>query len=229
MIEIKKILVVDDEAQIIRVMRRILSAHQYEIRTAADGESGFEVFQSWTPDLVITDLQMPNVGGLELCRRLRAISAVPIIVLSVRNEEETIVEALDAGADDYITKPFGTNELLARVRSNLRRVPEKTADFIEAGDFYIDFSAHKVSIRGDEIHLTPKEFELLTFLAKNPDKVLTHTVLLQKVWGNYYAESPEALRVLVGTLRKKIEKDFSHPKYLLTEPWIGYRFIPQSS
>lgn len=227
--EIKKILVVDDEAQIIRVMRRILSAHQYEIRTAADGESGFEVFQTWLPDLIITDLQMPNVGGLELCRRVRAISAVPIIVLSVRNEEETIVEALDAGADDYVAKPFGTNELLARVRSNLRRVPEKTADFIEAGDFYIDFSAHKVLVRGDEIHLTPKEFELLAFLAKYPDKVLTHTVLLQKVWGNYYAESPEALRVLVGTLRKKIEKDFSHPKYLLTEPWIGYRFIPQAT
>ena len=226
MSENKKILVVDDETQIIRVMRRILSAHQYEIRTAGDGESGIEVFQSWMPDLVITDLQMPNVDGLELCRHLRKISAVPIIVLSVRNEEKVIVEALDAGADDYVTKPFGTNELLARIRANLRRVTEKTADFIKAGDFYIDFSAHKVSVCGDEIHLTPKEFELLAFLANHPHKVLTHTVLLKKVWGNYYTESPEALRVLVGSLRKKIEKDSSHPKYILTEPWIGYRFIP---
>jgi len=226
MSENKKILVVDDETQIIRVMRRILSAHQYEIRTAGDGESGIEVFQSWMPDLVITDLQMPNVDGLELCRHLRKISAVPIIVLSVRNEEKAIVEALDAGADDYVTKPFGTNELLARIRANLRRVTEKTADFIKAGDFYIDFSAHKVSVCGDEIHLTPKEFELLAFLANHPHKVLTHTVLLKKVWGNYYTESPEALRVLVGSLRKKIEKDSSHPKYILTEPWIGYRFIP---
>jgi two-component system KDP operon response regulator KdpE len=222
----KKILVVDDETQIIRVMRHILSAHQYEMRTADDGAAALEVFEYWQPDLVITDLQMPNVGGLELCRRLRKISAVPIIVLSVRDEEETIVEALDAGADDYVTKPFGTNELLARVRSGLRRTPEKVENVSEVGDFIVDTSAHKVTVRGAEIHLTPKEFDLLSFLIKNPDKVLTHTLILQKVWGNYYAESPEALRVLVGALRKKIEEDFSHPKYLLTEPWIGYRFIP---
>jgi len=149
--------------------------------------------------------------------------------LSVRDEEKTIVEALDAGADDYVTKPFGTNELLARVRASLRRLPEKTADFIEVGDFYVDFSAHKVLVGEKEIHLTPKEFELLAYLVKHPDKVLTHTVLLQKVWGGYYTESPEALRVLVGSLRKKIEKDFSKPRYLLTEPWIGYRFLPKES
>ena len=222
----KKILVVDDEAQIIRVMRHILSAHSYEMRTAGDGESALEVFEYWQPDLVITDLQMPNVDGLELCRRLRKISAVPVIVLSVRDEEDTIVEALDAGADDYVTKPFGTKELLARVRSSLRRMPEKTENITEAGDFIVDAGAHKVLVRGAEIHLTPKEFDLLSFLIKNPDRVLTHTLLLQKVWGNYYTESPEALRVLVGALRKKIEEDVSHPKYLLTEPWIGYRFIP---
>jgi two-component system KDP operon response regulator KdpE len=222
----QKILVVDDEAQIIRVMRHILSAHQYEIKTANDGESALEIFRFWQPDLVITDLQMPNVGGLELCRSLREISAVPIIVLSVRDDEETIVEALDAGADDYVTKPFGTNELLARVRSGLRRTPEKQENLIETGDFMVDSGARKVLVRGNEIHLTPKEFELLTYLLKNPDKVLTHTFLLQKVWGNYYTESPEALRVLVGSLRKKIEEDSAHPKYLLTEPWIGYRFIP---
>ena len=222
----KKILVVDDEAQIIRVMRHILSAHQYEIKTANDGESALEIFRYWQPDLVVTDLQMPNVGGLELCRRLREMSTVPIIVLSVKKEEETIVEALDAGADDYVTKPFGTNELLARVRSGLRRTPEKAENITETGDFVVDRAAHKVLVQGNEIHLTPKEFDLLAFLVKNPERVLTHTLLLQKVWGNYYAESPEALRVLVASLRKKIEADSAHPKYLVTEPWIGYRFIP---
>ena len=224
--EAKKILVVDDEAQIIRVIKRILAAHHYEIHTADDGNSAFEIFKDWQPDLIVTDLQMPNMDGLELCRKLREISKVPIIVLSVRDEEKTIVEALDAGADDYVTKPFGTNELLARIRAGLRRLPEKEADVIAAGDFYINFAAHKVLINKSEVHLTPKEFELLAFLVRNPDKVLTHTVLLQNVWGNYYTESPEALRVLIGSLRKKIEKDFSHPKYILTEPWIGYRFIP---
>src|SRR5215204_1593702 len=155
----KKILVVDDEAQIIRVMRHILSAHQYEMRTANDGESAIEVFEYWQPDLVITDLQMPNVNGLELCRRLRKISAVPIIVLSVRDEEETIIEALDTGADDYVTKPFGTNELLARVRSCLRRTPEKPENITGLGDFIVDTVGHKVMVRGAEIHLTPKEFD----------------------------------------------------------------------
>lgn len=224
--EAKKILVVDDEPQIIRVMRRILTAHQYQIRTASDGESALDSFHDWKPDLVVTDLQMPNVDGLELCRRLREISDVPIIILSVRDEEKTIVEALDTGADDYVTKPFATNELLARVRAALRRLPEKTADVLQAGDFSINFSAHKVSVKEKEIHLTPKEFDLLAYLLKNPEKVLTHQTLLQKVWGSYYSESPEAVRVLVGSLRKKIEVDFSKPRYLLTEPWIGYRFIP---
>lgn len=227
--ETKKILAVDDEAQIIRVMRHILSAHQFDVRTASDGEAAFELFRDWQPDLIVTDLQMPNMDGLELCRKLRAVSNVPIIVLSVRDEEKTAVEALDAGADDYVTKPFGTNELLARIRAALRRQPEKTETVLKTGDFSIDFPAHKILVRGDEIHLTPKEFDLLAFLVKHPDKVLTHTVLLQKIWGNYYTESPEALRVLVGSLRKKIEKDFSHPKYILTEPWIGYRFIPKEN
>lgn len=222
-----KILVVDDEPQIVRVMRQILSAHGFDTRTASEGEAGIELFQDWQPDLIITDLQMPNVGGLQLCRKIREFSEVPIIVLSVKDDEKTIVEALDAGADDYVTKPFGTNELLARVRAALRRQPEKTATVLEIGDFSIDFSAHKVLICKNEIHLTPKEFDLLAFLLKNPEKVLTHQILLRKVWGGYYSESPEALRVLVGSLRKKIEKDFSHPKYILTEPWIGYRFIPK--
>lgn len=228
MTETRKILVVDDESQIIRVMRRILSAHNYDIRTAGDGKSALEMFYDWQPDLVITDLQMPNMSGLELFRKLGKISDVPIIVLSVRDEEKTIVEALDAGADYYITKPFGTNELLARIRANLRRLPEKTGETIEIGDFYIDFSAHKVSVSGKETHLTPKEFELVAYLVKHPDKVLIHAILLRKIWGDYYTESPEALRVLISSLRKKIEPDFSHPKYILTEPWIGYRFVPKS-
>lgn len=222
----QKILVVDDETQIMRVMRHILSAHQYSIRTADDGDAALEIFQEWNPDLVITDLQMPDMDGLDLCRRIRSASGVPIIILSVRDEEKTIVEALDAGADDYMTKPFGTNELLARIRSALRRVPEKNDNAIEAGDFRVDIAAHNVTLRGKEIRLTPKEFDLLAFLAKNPDRVMTHSVLLQKVWGNYYTEQSEALRVLVGSLRKKIEDDPSNPRYLLTEPWIGYRFIP---
>lgn len=226
MSETKKILVVDDEAQIIRVMRRILSAHQFDIRTAGDGEAALDLFNDWKPDLIVTDLQMPNMDGLELCRRVRGLSDIPIIVLSVRNEEKTIVEALDTGADDYITKPFGTNELLARIRASLRRLPEKTSDIVEAGAFYIDLSGHRALVNNTEIHLTPKEFELLVFLARHPGKVLTHTVLLRKIWGAYYTESPEALRVLVGSLRKKIEKDLSHPAYILTEPWIGYRFNP---
>ena len=228
MSERRKILVIDDEPQIIRVMRQILAAHHFDIRTASDGIAGLELFLDWQPDLIITDLQMPTMNGLEFCRKLRAISDTPIIVLSVRDEEKTIVEVLDAGADDYVTKPFGSNELLARVRAALRRLPEKDEIASEVGDFSVDFAAHKVLVNKKEIHLTPKEFELLAFLVKNPEKVLTHQILLSKIWGSYYSESPEALRVLVGSLRKKIEPDFSHPQYILTEPWIGYRFIPKS-
>lgn len=227
--DVQKILVVDDEPQITRVMRHILTAHQYSVRTADDGAPALDLFTEWSPELVITDLQMPEMDGLELCRRLRAISDVPIIILSVRNDEKTIVEALDAGADDYVVKPFSTNELLARVRSRLRRLPERSENIIEAGDFRIDVSAHQVTIKDEEARLTPKEFDLLVFLARNPDRVLTHAVLLTKVWGSYYAEQPETVRVLVGTLRKKIEPDPSNPKYILTEPWIGYRFVPSPS
>jgi two-component system, OmpR family, KDP operon response regulator KdpE len=222
----KKILVIDDEAQIVRVLRHILGAQGYNVRTAEDGASALEVFNEWQPDLVLTDLQMPNVGGLELCQNVRAVSDIPIVVLSVRNEEKTIVEALDAGADDYVTKPFGTNELLARLRSALRRAPEKVADVIELGDFRVDVSAHSASVNENALKLTPKEFDLLVVFLRNPDRVLTHTFLLQKVWGNYYAEQADALRVLIGSLRKKIESDPANPVYIQTEPWIGYRFDP---
>ena len=224
----KKVLVVDDEAQIIRVLRHILNAHGYAVRAAEDGEAALDVFREWTPDLVLTDLQMPNVDGLELCRRIRKGSGVPIVVLSVRDDEKTIVKALDSGADDYVTKPFGTNELLARLRAAFRRVPEKTSDVIESGLFFVDTTAHNAELNGQKLKLTPKEFELLVCLLRHPDHVLTHAFLLRSVWGDYYSEQHEALRVLVGSLRKKIETDPSSPKYLLTEPWIGYRFHPET-
>jgi two-component system KDP operon response regulator KdpE len=220
-----KVLVVDDEAQITRVLKHILAAHDYSVRSSPDGESAFEVFREWHPDLVVTDLQMPIVDGLELCKHIRATSDIPIVILSVRNDEKTVVEALDAGADDYVSKPFGTNELLARIRSVLRRSPEKRASVIEIGPFRLDVDAHKALLDGKALRLTPKEFDLLAVLLRRPDRVLTHSFLLRNVWGSYYTEQPEALRVLIGSLRKKIEADPSNPRFLLTEPWVGYRFV----
>jgi two-component system, OmpR family, KDP operon response regulator KdpE len=226
----RRILVVDDEPQITRVLRTSLSSQGYDIRVANDGETALEILKDWTPDLVITDLSMPNMDGLQLCERLRTKSKLPIIVLSVKGEERTKVRALDAGADDYITKPFGMNELLARVRANLRRVPAPAeppgGGAIEAGDFHIDLDAHSVKIRNHEVHLTPKEFDLLTYLARHPGKVITHRALLAAVWGPNSTEQPEYLRVFVGQLRKKIEADAGSPRYIQTEPWVGYRFEP---
>lgn len=224
--EAKKILVVDDEFQITRVLKRSLQAHAYDVRSASDGESGLELFNDFHPDLVITDLQMPAMNGIELCREIRKISEIPIIVLSVKGEEKTKVEALDAGADDYITKPFGMNELLARVRATLRRAPDakKEEIFLETGDFSIDLASHKIMVREKEVHLTPKEFELLTYLVKNHGKVLTHRNLLGAIWGGNFTEQTEYLRVFVGNLRKKIEPNPAKPQYILTEPWVGYRF-----
>ena len=223
-----KILVVDDEHQITRVLKRSLLAHRYDVRTASDGEAALDLFHDFHPDLVITDLQMPEMNGIELCREIRKISKVPIIVLSVKGEEKTKVEALDAGADDYVTKPFGMDELLARVRAALRRLPDLNEEQsrLIAGDFEVDLSAHTVFLKGEEIHLTPKEFELLTYLVKNHGKVLTHRALLGAVWGGNFTEQTEYLRVFVGNLRKKIEPDLSLPKYIQTEPWVGYRFNP---
>ena len=229
MSEPRRILVVDDEPQITRVLRTSLSSQGYDIRIANDGETALEILKDWAADLVITDLSMPNMDGLELCRQLRAKSQVPIVVLSVKGEERTKVRALDAGADDYVTKPFGMNELLARVRANLRRVatPESlAAGSIEAGDFRIDLDAHTVKIHGREVHLTPKEFDLLTYLARHRGKVITHRALLSAIWGPNSTEQPEYLRVFVGQLRKKIEPDASSPRYIQTEPWVGYRFEP---
>lgn len=225
-----RILVVDDEPQLTRVLRTGLKSRGYEVRAAADGLAGFEAFNDWHPDLVITDLAMPNVDGLELCRRLRAVSQVPIIVLSAKGEEKTKVEALDLGADDFITKPFGIDELLARVRASLRRATAppamNTATILDSGDFHVDLESHEITVRGKPIHLTPKEFDLLVYFIKHSGKVLTHRTLLAALWGGNYVEQNEYLRVFVGNLRKKIEPDAATPRYILTEPWIGYRFDP---
>jgi len=221
-----RILVVDDEPQLARVLQRSLVSKGYDVRVAGDGEFALQTFRDWTPSLVITDLAMPHMGGLELCRRLRASSDVPILVLSVRGEEQTKVEALDAGADDYVTKPFGMDELLARIRAALRRKPAADArtHTLEAGEFRIDLDAHFVTRSGEVVHLTPKEFDLLAHLVRNAGKVLTHRALLAAVWGGDFTEQHEYLRVFIGQLRKKIESDPSNPRYILTEPWIGYRF-----
>src|SRR6266702_6434066 len=224
-----KILVVDDELQIARVLKTTLSARGYSVRTASDGDDALQVMKSWTPDLVVTDLRMPNMDGVELCRHLRAKSGIPIIVLSVRNEERTKVEALDAGADDYVTKPFSVNELLARVRANLRRVAaniESVSDPVEEGDFSINPESRQVRVRGNEVHLTPKEFDLLVYLARHAGKVITHRTLLAAIWGGQSTNQVEYLRVFVGQLRKKLEPEASSPRYIVTEPWVGYRFEP---
>jgi len=225
----RRILVVDDEPQITRVLRTSLSSQNYDVRVANDGETALEIMKDWTPDLVITDLSMPNMDGLELCRRLRASMQIPIIVLSVRGEERTKVQALDAGADDYVTKPFGIEELLARVRANLRRIPliePEPASLIEIGDFRIDSAARKVTVARREVHLTPKEFELLVYLARRAGKVVTHRALLGAIWGGHSTDQVEYLRVFVGQLRKKLEPEAASPRYILTEPWVGYRFEP---
>jgi two-component system KDP operon response regulator KdpE len=229
MTEHKHILVVDDESQITRVLRTSLSSHGYDIRAANDGETALEIMKDWTPDLVITDLAMPNMDGLELCRQLRTRTKVPIIVLSVRGEERTKVKALDAGADDYVTKPFGMEELLARVRANLRRggrAEESEAAPITLGDFRIDPGARSVMVKDRAVHLTPKEFELLLYLARHPGKVITHRALLGAVWGGESTEQVEYLRVFVGQLRKKLEPTKESPRYIVTDPWVGYRFEP---
>ena len=225
----RRVLIVDDEPQITRVLRTSLDAHAYDVRVANDGDTALQIAHDWPPDLMITDLSMPVMDGLELCRRFRQKSNAPIIVLSVKGEERTKVQALDAGADDYVTKPFGINELLARVRANLRRAPQEESHggVVEDGDFHIDLDAHTATVRGRELKLTPKEFDLLAFFAQNPRRVITHRKLLAAVWGANSTEQPEYLRVFVGQLRKKIESGSDSPSYILTEPWVGYRFEPE--
>lgn len=231
-----RILIVDDEAQIARVLRTSLQSNGHEVTVAHDGLDGLEQFRKVQPDLVITDLAMPGMDGIELTREIRQRSQVPIIVLSVRNNDASKVAALDEGADDYITKPFSIQELLARVRVQARRMaaattPEETS--IDVGDFRIDVARRKVQVRGVEVHLTPKEFDLMVYFARNADRVLTHKTLLKAVWGVAGVDQPEYLRVLVAQLRRKIEAvggdRSAEPKYILSEPWVGYRFSPRPS
>lgn len=220
-----RILVVDDERQITRVLRTSLESHGYTVSVAQDGAEGLRMFEASRPNLVITDLSMPNMDGVELTSHIRKLSDVPVIVLSVRDQDLTKVAALDAGADDYVMKPFSTPELLARVRVQLRRlaVEEPAPTRIEEGDFSIDTEAHRVLVRGRELHLTPKEFDLLLLFVRNTGRVLTHKALLRSIWGPGGENQPEYLRVLVAQLRRKIDAP-EQASPIESEPWIGYRF-----
>jgi two-component system KDP operon response regulator KdpE len=223
-----RILLVDDEVAIQRAIGPLLRSRGYEVDTAATGTDALKMFSERAPDLVVLDLGLPDLEGTEVCRRLRAQSAVPIVVLSARGAEADKVNALDLGADDYVTKPFGPEELLARIRVALRRVmseDDTEKGVLRAGDLTIDYDRRRV-LRGEtEIRLTPKEFDLLSLLARNHDRVLTHRVILKDVWGPSAVEQPEHLWTLVAQLRKKIEPDPANPRYLLSEPWVGYRFV----
>lgn len=228
----KRVLIVDDEPQITKILKSTFAAHEFDVQVAEDADSAFDEFEKFDPNIIITDLQMPGVGGLALCREVRGKSDVPIIVLSVKEDEETKVRALDAGADDYIMKPFGMDELMARVRAALRRSTHirENEDVTRwrTGDFAVDLESHSVLFREQKVHLTPKEFELLIFLIRNEDKVLTHRTILATVWGGNAVNQTEYLRVFIGNLRKKFENDPSKPRYILTEPWVGYRFTSGS-
>jgi len=222
-----KLLLVDDEPQILRTLQTILGTAGYEIRIASSGLDGLILFREWKPDLVITDLSMPEMSGVELCREIRAIATTPILVLSVRDQEGAKVSALDAGADDYVTKPFNIQELKARVRAQLRRqsaIEEPLTQSVHIGDFIIDVPQHRVSVRGVDVHLTPKQFDLLLYMAHRPGRVLSHRELLSSVWGANATSQPEYLRVAIGHVRKKLGE--RGDLYLQTEPWVGYRFVP---
>jgi len=222
-----RILLVDDEPAIQRSVGLLLRARGYEVEIAGTGADALEMAANHAPDLIVLDLGLPDLEGTEVCRRVRATSAVPIVVLSARGAEADKVQALDLGADDYVTKPFGPDELLARIRVGLRRVlseePEETGRLL-AGDLTIDYDRRRVLRDDIEIRLTPKEFELLSLLAHNHDRVLTHRAILKAIWGPNAVEQPEHLWTLVAQLRRKIEPDPTNPRYLLSEPWVGYRF-----
>jgi two-component system KDP operon response regulator KdpE len=221
-----RILVVDDEPQIRRVLRAALASEGYSVTEARSGEEALEKLRQAAPEVVLLDVNMPGMSGIEACRAIRAASEVAVIMLTVRDREPDKVEALDAGADDYVTKPFGMPELLARIRAALRRTPlplSAGAQPIVLGDVEIDFQARRVKAGKRLVRLTPKEFDLLWHLVTHPNRTLTHRELLQAVWGPEYGDEVEYLRVFVNQLRKKIEADSSNPRYLLTEPWVGYR------
>jgi two-component system KDP operon response regulator KdpE len=219
------ILVVDDEPQIRRVMRTTLTGHGYTITEARSGEEAIEKMRSERPDLILLDINMPGMGGLETCREIRKGSDTPVIMLTVRNAEKDKVQALDAGADDYVVKPFGMEELLARIRAALRRAaPETHPPPFISPDLEIDFERRKVTAKGQSVRLTPKEFELLQLLVAHQGKPISHRRLLQSVWGPDYGDETEYLRVFINQLRKKLEPDPGHPRYIHTDPWVGYRF-----
>lgn len=223
-----KILVVDDDPQIRRVMKATLVAHHYEVVEARTGEAALETIPQEMPSLVLLDMNMPGMDGLETCRAIRGGSEIPVIILSVRNSEQDKVAALDAGADDYVTKPFGIEELLARIRAALRRSPaspEGGPRTFRTSDLEIDFQTRAVRARGKDVRLTPKEFDLLRYLVTHAGTPVTHRELLQAVWGPDYGDEPEYLRVFINQVRKKIEADPAHPKHIVTEPWVGYRFV----
>jgi len=228
MIAKSRMLVVDDEPRLAADLQRVLAGQGYLVRTAGGGEVALTSFTEWRPHLVFTDRHMPQMDGIELTRRIRAMSMVPVVMLSESRTEAAKVEALDNGADDYLTKPYGQDELLARTRALLRRTAHDVVEPpLESGDFRIDFEGRRVQVCGREVRLTPKEFQLLVYLAKRPNRVVEHAQLLQAVWGSGAKDHPEYLRVFMGQLRKKLEDDASHPRYLLTEAWVGYRLNPQ--
>jgi len=221
------ILVVDDEPQIRRVLRSTLTSQGYVLTDARSGEEALELVRKSKPDLILMDFNMPGMNGIETCREIRRFSSAPIIMLTVRNAERDKVMALDAGADDYVVKPFGIEELLARVRASLRRhASGEAVPPFASKDLAVDFDTRRVVVRGEEVHLTPKELEVIKLLIVNQGKPLTHRRLLQAVWGPDYGDETENLRVVINQLRKKIEADPAHPRFILTEPWIGYRFEP---
>jgi two-component system KDP operon response regulator KdpE len=220
-----RILIVDDEPNILATVSPLLRARGYEVLSAMSGRAAIDVVERDKPDLIVLDLGLPDLDGVEVCRRIRDSSGAPILVLSARGAEGDKVNALDAGADDYVTKPFGAEELLARIRASLRRAdPPPAGDQLVRGDLVIDRARFRVLRQGEEVRLTPKEFELLLYLAQHPGRVLTHRVILKAIWGPNAMDQPEHLRVLIASLRKKLERDPSSPHYILTEPWVGYRF-----
>ncbi|SDE93507.1 response regulator transcription factor [Terriglobus roseus] len=225
-----RILVVDDEKQITLILRTSLQSSGYQVETASNGLEAFEKFEAHRPDLIITDLSMPEMNGLELTQAVRGVATTPILVLSVRDSDTMKVKALDEGADDYLTKPFSMNELLARVRALLRRnaPPAPTETALQEGDFEVDLAAHRVLLKGTELHLTPKEFELLVFLLQNAGRVMTHKALLRHIWGPAGESQPEYIRVLIGQLRKKLDRG-AGTRYIQSEPWIGYRLIAEGT
>ena len=221
------ILIVDDEPQIRRVMLTTLTSHGYSVIEAASGEEALGKIRTERPDLILLDVNMPGISGLETCAEIRTSSDVPIIMLTIRNSERDKVEALDAGADDYVVKPFGVQELMARIRAALRRSsPGDATPAFASDDLKIDFEKRLVNVKNRPVRLTPKEFELLRHLVANRGKALGHRRLLQAVWGPDYGEETEYLRVFINQLRKKIEPDPHKPRYIHTEPWVGYRFDP---